>query len=280
LKSIFIFISLSTFIYANINAIVTIIPQKYFLEKIGKDKIDITTMIGKSNSPHTYKPKPSQMMSLSKADIYFSIDTQFEDKWLNKFHNINPTMKIVDLSKDIEKLTISHHSDNEDIKHTKHNSYDPHIWTSPSNVKIIIKNILDALIKIDVQNQDYYQQNYNDFLKEIIQTDIQIQNIFKRKNYKNRFVVFHPSWQYFARDYNLTQISIQVDGKDAKIKHIIFLMKNIKKQHINKIFTTPTFSNKLAIQLTQQLDIKLETINTLEYNWSQNLIYFAKKIGE
>ena len=274
MKTLFILFLFANLLYAKINAIVSIIPQKTFLQKIAGEKIDITVMVTQSNSPHTYSPKPSQMVNISKANIYFTIGVEFEKKWLDKFKSINSSMKIVDISKNIKKLHISKNE-----HHHEHETLDPHIWTSPKNVKIIAKNIYQELILLDNKNKYYYKKNYESFLQEIEETNTRLIKILDTKT-KNSFIVFHPSWQYFANDYNLTQIAIQIDGKNAKAKHIISLLKDAKQLNINKIFSSPTFSNKMAIQIAKQLNIELKTLNALDEDWSNNLINFAKSIKE
>jgi len=51
---------------------VSILPQKYFVERIGGDQVRVNVMVGPGDSPHDYEPKPSQMTSLSESDVYFS----------------------------------------------------------------------------------------------------------------------------------------------------------------------------------------------------------------
>ena len=82
---------------------------------------------------------------------------EFEHVWLPKFKNLNDKMKIVDISKNIEKIPsdISHVEDT----YAEHGTKDPHVWTAPNNVKIIANNIYEALVKVDVKHRDYYKKN-------------------------------------------------------------------------------------------------------------------------
>ena len=50
---------------------VSIVPQKYFVEKIGKGLVDVEVMVGPGANPHTYEPKPQQMAALAMAKGYF-----------------------------------------------------------------------------------------------------------------------------------------------------------------------------------------------------------------
>ena len=277
-------------LYANINAVVSILPQKNFVKAIGGDKVDVSLMVKPGNSPHTYEPKPSQMKDISKADIYFSIGIEFEESWLPKFANQNKKMKIADIGKSIEKIAMEkhHHEEESHEKHDEHHnedhhdehgSLDPHIWTSPDNVKIISKNILNNLVNIDKNNKKYYEKNYKIFIDSINDTDIKIKDILKDTKRDAKFMVFHPAWGYFAKQYNLVQVPIEIEGKTPKPRDIIRLIKEAKKQNIKAILTAPEFSDKVAKQIAKKLNIKVIKLSTLSSKWSTNLINLAKIIS-
>jgi len=269
-----ILLSFTSILYANINTVVSILPQKTFLKAIGGDHVNITVMVKPGSSPHTYEPKPSQMIDISKADIYLSIDVEFEKTWLPKFTNQNKNMQVFDVSKSITKKSISRHSHSKQPNKHKE-SLDPHIWTNTSNVKIIAKNILDALILVDKDNKNYYTNNYNNFIKKINKTKQTILTILKDIKPNSKFMVFHPAWQYFANEFNLVQMAIEIDGKSPKPKELIYILKEAKEENIKAIFTAPEFSTKTAKLLAKQLNIKVIPVSPLNPKWSKNLINLA-----
>ena len=272
---LFILLSFTSILYAKVNTVVSILPQKTFLKAIGGEFVNITVMVKPGSSPHTYEPKPSQMIDISKADIYLSIDVEFEKVWLAKFTNQNQNMKVFNVSKNIIKKTVSKHS-HSSKKYKK--SLDPHIWTSTSNVKVIAKNILDALILTDKEHAKNYTNNYNKFIKEINKTKQTIKSILKDIKEKNKFMVFHPAWQYFANEFGLVQLAIEIDGKSPKPKELISIMKEAKEENIQAIFTAPEFSTKSAKLLAKQLNIKVIPVSPLNPSWSKNLINLANAI--
>ena len=265
-KNIFILITLclSSILNANsnLNIIVSILPQQTFVKAIGQDKVNISLMVKPGNSPHTYEPKPSQMRDISKADIYFSIGVEFEKSWLPKFSNQNHNMKIINLSKNINKI------EGKDI----------HTWTSPSNVKIIAKTTYDTLVKFNSKNKTYYKQNYDKFISHINKTDAKIKSILKDTPKGTKFMVFHPGWGHFAKDYNLVQLAIEIEGKSPKPKQIAKLINIAREEKINAILTAPEFSTKIATQIANELNIQVIKITPLNPKWSQNLINLAQTV--
>jgi zinc transport system substrate-binding protein len=274
-KILFLILFLNVFILANINAVVSILPEKTFVEAIGGNKVSVSLMVQPGNSPHTYEPKPSQMIKIAKADLYFAIDVEFEKVWLPKFKDLNPNMQIIDLADHISKIPM--HGTEHDGH--DHEGSDPHIWTAPANVKIIARNIYDALVKKDPDNTDYYKKNLEIYLASIEATDRQISQLLSSLGTSRSFMVFHPSWGYFAKAYNLKQITVEVEGKEPKPKALIHLLKMAKKEKVKAIFTQPEFSDTVAKIIAKELQIPVIKVSPLAPDWSENLIKIANTIA-
>ncbi len=317
LLAIFVMVSFS---YASKQEVtVSVLPQKYFVEKIAGDKVHVNVMVKPGFSPATYAPKTSQMKKLAKSKIYFAIDVPFEDVWLDKFKNSNKDMLIVDTAKNIVKLEMEEHSHHEedgkeedheehddhhdeknehhdkhdddheekdkhddhdeDAKHhDEHEGLDPHIWTDPLIVKIQAKNILNALLQIDAKNSDYYKKNYINFMIELDVLNKKLETILKPYA-NNAFMVFHPSWGYFAKRYNLEQVTIESEGKEPKPNELIELIKDAKEHKIKIIFVSPQFSQNSAKVIAKSINGKVISIDHLSLDWNNNLIKTAQVIA-
>ncbi len=291
-KIVFIFISLVSFLYASKPEIsVSIAPQKYFLEKIVKDKFEINVMVKAGSSPHTYEPKTSQMKSLSNSKIYFYTGIEFEKAWLDKFKKSAPNTIFVDSSASIERIAMEEHSHEEEgpdgHNHEKHNDHedehdheglDPHVWLDPVLVKIQAKNIYEAVVSIDLENKEFYTKNYEEFLKELDSLDSQIKEILTP--YKEKaFMVFHPSWGYFAKRYDLEQISIEMQGKEPKPNELVELVKDAKVHNIKIIFVSPQFSQKSAKTIAKNIGGNVIAIDSLSENWTNDMLKTANEIA-
>lgn len=129
---LFIIVFLSKPVYAQekLNVVVSILPQAYFVEQIGKDKTDVSVMIPPGGNPHTYEPTPSQLTKLSQADLYIKVGSgvEFEIEWMDKLASLNKGMQICDSSKGVKLITMSEHDHHEDEggRHEKHGHHDDH----------------------------------------------------------------------------------------------------------------------------------------------------------
>ena len=281
MKKLLFLLIFTTFSFAKINIIVSILPQKIFVDKIGGDKVDTSVMVEAGSSPHNYEPKPSQMRAITKADLYFSIGVEFEKVWLEKFKNQNKNLLLADISKDINKSVMKAHQHEEHEHHKEKESIhkDPHIWVNPMNVKQIAQNIYETLIVIDKNNTTYYKKNLTNYLNELDELDIQIKDILKNTPKNATFMVFHPAWGYFAQHYELTQLPVEVEGKEPKMKALVKLMKKAKKQKVQAIFTQPELSDKSAKIIANDLNIKVIKASPLAKDWAENLTNLAKAIA-
>ena len=276
-----LFLFLQTSLFAKPSIVVSITPQKTFVQKIAGDMAKVTVMVPQGASPHSYEPKVSQMVALSKADIYFSIGVEFEEAWLGKFQSQNKNLKFIDMAAGVEKFKmVAHHHEHYNNHDKEHDELDPHIWTSPKNVAIMSQTIYEKLAQLDPQHQQLYKQNLIDFLAEIDNTDTKIKAIFKTLKPGTSFMVFHPSWGYFAKEYHLKQIAVEVEGKNPKPKEMIEIIKEAKEENVKAIFTQPEFSDKSAKTIAKETGITVEKISPLNANWSQNLILMANTIAK
>ena len=288
-KIIFLFIVMFSFLNASTQELtVNILPQKYFVEKIVKDKFTINVMVKPGASPHNFEPKPSQMKSLVASKVYFLIGDATEKNWIEKFKQNAKNTLFVDTTIGVEKIEMAKHEHEEVAQHDHkkdekdeehdHSGLDPHIWLDPVLVKIQAKNIYEAMIKIDSANSDFYKTNYEEFIKELETLDSNIKTILAPHKDK-AFMVFHPSWGYFAKRYDLEQISIEIEGKEPKPNELVELIEESKKHDIKIVFVSPQFSQKSAQAISKNIRPNVLAIDALSDNWNENLQKVSNEIA-
>jgi len=265
-----------------LNVAVSIAPQKYFVERIGGDYVSVNVIVEPGASPATYEPKPEQLKALSHADLYFTIGVPFEDAWLDRIASVSSHMIIIDTAAGIERMPMpvrleqeSHgHSDREDPEHP-----DPHIWLSPSLVKIQIKTICEALAQIDPAHSEDYQANLESFLADIDALDKEIRE--KLAGLESReFIVFHPAWGYFARDYDLEMIPIEIGGQEPSAAELTRIIADAKERHIRVILAQPEFSTKAAETIAREIGGEVLLISPLAEDWLGNLRHLADTLAQ
>lgn len=250
---------------------VSVLPEKYFVDRIGGEFVQVNVMVGPGESPHSYEPKAKQMAALSNSAIYFAIGVEFEDAWMERITSANPGLRVVDLSHNITKLQSAEAGHKGEM--------DPHIWTSPELGKTIAKNIAAVLVEIDPQHADYYQANLALLLSDIEQLQVEIKYSISQMD-THQFMVFHPGWGYFASEFGLEQIPIEVGGSEPSASELAQLIDMAKKDTIRIIFAQPEFSTQSADFIASEIGGRVILISPLAEDWLENLRLVAQTFAE
>lgn len=248
---------------------VSILPQKYFVERVGGERVIVNVMVEPGASPATYEPKPEQLAALSAADVYFSIGVPFEKAWLARIGAANSEMLMVDSVAGIERMPMGASQEN----------LDPHVWLSPKLVQAQARNIYDALAQLDPAREDAYRANLDSFIADIDALDADIRE--RLAGVENRkFMVFHPSWGYFARDYGLEMMPIEVGGQEPGAAELAALVAEAREENVKVIFAQPEFSARDAETIADEIDGEVLLISPLAPDWLDNMRRVAEIFAE
>ena len=247
--------------------IASIAPVEYLAKAVGGDKIEVQSLA--KGDVHSYEPKPNDMKAVAKARIFIAAGLEFEEAWIPRFKASAKNLVVVKSDAKIAKLKEERGEQVErDEKHEAH--ADPHVWLNPMLAITMARNISDALIDMDKANKDFYLENFQKLMNDLLAFDESAkESLAGLKNRK--FVVYHPAWGYFAAHYDLEQISIERSGKEPKIDEMASTLKMIKDENIKVIFADPNRSQKSAQILASQTGAKVELLDPLGYNLLENL---------
>ena len=247
--------------------IASIAPVGYLAKAVGGDKIEVQSLA--KGDVHSFEPKPNDMKAVAKARIFIAAGLEFEEAWIPRFKASAKNLVVVKSDAKIAKLKEERGEQAEhDKKHEAH--ADPHVWLNPMLAITMARNISDALIDMDKANKDFYLENFQKLMNDLLAFDESAkESLAGLKNRK--FVVYHPAWGYFAEHYDLEQISIERNGKEPKIDEMASTVKMIKDENIKVIFADPNRSQKSAQILASGTGAKVELLDPLGYNILENL---------
>lgn len=256
----------------------SIMPQKEFIKKIAGDKVNVVIMVPPGADPHTYEVESSKLRQVSDADIYLEVGSgiEFELTWMDKIKSINPDMVVVNTSKGINLIKMQNAENNSSGSKLESES-DPHVWTSPKNAMLMVENTYEALVKVDPTNKEYYYQNKEKYLKELIELDSETAKELDGKNI-TKMLVYHPAWGYFAQEFGLQQIAIEKEGKEPTPQTMADIISMAKKNNIKLIFTSPQVSTKNADTIAHEINGKVVIIDPLSSNYLENMENLLKII--
>ena len=272
-----------------VRAAVSISPQKYFVERIGGEMVEVTTMVPPGADPHTYEPRPSRMAALSGATLYFSMGMEFESAWLARFREMSKGMEVVPMHRGVERMAMTDHAHGhghagETEEHGGEGRDlgfpDPHIWLSPPLVRVMAGNILEALVRQDPAHAGQYRKNYAAFCREVDELDAGILELLAQNHVLGReFLVFHPSFGYFAKHYALRQTVIEVGGKEPGPAELAKLIDHARERGIKTVFVEPQFSEKSARVVAKAIGGSVARLDPLAENWPENMWAVARAVA-
>lgn len=259
----------------DLRVIVTIPPQEEFVEEVGGEDVKITVMVPPGKDPHSYGPTYEQMKEVSRADIYFKLGSglAFEEGWMEYIKETNPDMTVVDGSQGCTILDM----DGKEIEGREGYSVDPHIWLSLDNAEIMVDNLAHSMVKEDDENEDLYTENADAYTERLNSTDENISTDLA-PYIGRRFITLHPSFGYFAHEYNLTQVPIEVEGKDPGPQQVQDIIGKAKQKNISTIFVSPQFDENDAQTIADEIDGEVIGLNPLAEDYLENIKKISSKL--
>ncbi|MBI5409925.1 MAG: zinc ABC transporter substrate-binding protein [Nitrospirae bacterium] len=235
-----------------LRVLTTIAPLYSLTKNVTGDAAHVENLLPSGAGPHEYSLSPEDVMKIAQARVLIKNGVGLET-WLDKLmaeqlaHAAEKPL-IVDSSPAVEVI------DN-----------DPHIWLSPKNAVIQVKNIRDALVRADAGNKEVYTKNADKYIKHLEALDKEISG--EVGSWKKReFVSFHSAFRYLARDYGLKQAAViqEFPEKEPTPKHIADVINTIREKDIKVIFSEPRVSHKIVEAIARDLRLNVYSLDTLE----------------
>lgn len=259
---------------AKVTVFVSVLPQKYLLDRIAGDLAHVYVMVGPGQSPATYSPTPRQMTALGKARLYFSIGVPFEKVWMSKIADISPGLRIIDLRNAETEGAVGNHLSGGHL-----NEEDPHVWTSPPLAGRLALRMMDALVHADPANRRIYEVNCSMLMEDLNALDKEIRSILGSAK-GSRFVVFHPAWGHFAREYGLHQIAIESHGKSPGPRALDRVIRNAREAGIKVIYVQSQFSRRDADAVARAIGARVAALDPLAEDYIDNMMRVARELAK
>ena len=213
------------------------------VQKVGGERVHVTSLIGPNGDPHVYEPTPADAQALKKADVAFVSGLHLEG-WMDRLIKASGYKgEPVVLSTGIK--TRSMEEDGQRIT-------DPHAWNSAANAQIYVRNIVAALQKVDPQGANVYQANGERYSAQLKALDsyarAQIQNIPASQR---KVLTSHDAFGYFGDAYGVTFLSPLgfSTESEASAADVGKLIRQIKAEHVSAYF----FENSGDPRLVKQI---------------------------
>lgn len=245
-----------------LDVVVSVVPQRWLVEKIGGDRMTVEVLVEPGESPATYMPTDAQVTGLMRADLFLRIGAPFErGLWFDAVIQLG-RIRMVDQRRDV------------DLR-----GDDPHIWLSPGRLAVQARTVADALSQVDPTHRALYEGNLESLLAELTELD-RVLRLRLRPFTGREFFVFHPSWGYFADDYDLVQVAVEVGGREPSDSELTELQRRAREAKVKTVFVQPQIHGRGAQAFAAGIGAKVETLDPLAENVAANLEATARKLQQ
>lgn len=245
---------------------VSIVPEATFVSEVAGDLVDIITVIPPGFSPANYEPSAKMMEDLSNVDIYFTIGVPTE------------SVTILPQMNDIYTVHLETYvSDRYPVRMFSEDSRDPHIWLSIKRVIAMVQKIVIELSILDPDHASVFETNGDHFINELNNVDQLLQTAFANVE-QNKFIVFHPSYGYFAQDYNLDMISLEEEGKEATPQHLQEVIDMALLYDIKTVFYQAEIDSSQVQAFAEEIHGTMFMLDPLSSDYISNITEMANAI--
>lgn len=244
---------------------VSIPPQRWLVDRIGGEFVEVRVMLAAGQTPETFDPSLRQLKSLADSELYFLIGVPFESSWRETLRGAYPGLRVIDCC--------------EDILDEDERKLDPHIWTSPVKAAELAKLVFRVLVEEDPDRRNEYTANYEQLLDELSELDARARKEFsdRRTDY---FITAHASWGHMAHEYGLREVSMERNGREIGPKGMTGLLKIARREEISTLFVQPQYRSPVVRTLAREIEADVKILDPLAEDYISNMHTAIDRIAE
>ena len=259
---------------------VTIPPVRAWAEELAGDRFDVLCVVPDGGNPESFDLPPSTMARLAECPAYFSCGyLGFERAWLGKIALNNPQMQVVNMAEGIELIYGTHHHHGEEAEAHDADEHDacypdPHLWCSPRRARLMVRNMYEALCRLDPDGRAVYDENYSRLDARMALLDSTL-TARLAPDAGRAFAIYHPTLTYWAADYGVHQLALEPEGKSPSPQYLRQMVDSARHCGVEVVFVQREFDPKQAETFSREVGCRTEIINPLSYAWESESLHIA-----
>ena len=270
---------------------VSIAPLQYITEQIADSDFRINVLVPSGASPETYEPSPAQMQQVAQSQFYIHTGLiDFERNLQQAIRNNMPDVQQINVSEGVELIAgdceHNHQNNSEKIVHdhevaathghTHVQGVDPHIWTSPRELRTMADNAYRAIHEL-YPDSTVYAVNYQRLADKLQALDDSVAERLKQSGVPY-FMIYHPALTYYARAYGIDQVAIEQDGKEPSAKRLARLIEQARRDSIRVVFYQSQFPASTVEVIAEDIGAQSVRIDPLAEDVVGNISYITDLI--
>ncbi len=233
-----------------LRVVVSIYPLKSLVEQVGDDQVAVTVLVPPGTSPHTFEPRPRDVLALQKADLVVFVGMGLEHPWGERLVESAGTKPeaLVELARGVVPTPDSN----------------PHVWLSPRNGIVMVQNLVAALARRDPAHADLYRARGDSLIHALDSLDQRYRQRFAQLKHR-AFVATHAAWVYLARDYGLDLVAVvqQKPGEEPSARQVAEILQKMRQHGVRVVAVEPQLPEKAAQVLAAETGARIVRLDPL-----------------
>ena len=235
-----------------LKVVTTLFPLYDFARNVGGDAINVSLLLPPGVEPHSFEPRPEDMMTVAKADIFIYTNSGMEP-WAEKL--------LSGVTKNGKPLQIeagkgAHYSEAAAATGHDHKdgAKDPHIWLDISNAMLMVDNIANALAEGLPAKRNMFNANAAAYKARLKAVDDHFRTGLADCNTREFIHGGHYAFTYLAERYNLHYISaygVSADSEPSP-KKMMELIDTIRRHKLKSVFYEELLSPAVARSVAEE----------------------------
>jgi len=244
-----------------------------FARQVGGDRITVQSIVPVNGDVHAYEPKPADVIAFKRADLVLANGLQF-DTFMQRLAKSSETKApLVEVTQGIEPLknTEDEHGHGQEVAHDGHDhdddhghdhgdehhhgEYDPHAWQSVPNAMIYVKNIADALCKVDSAGCQAYKANASAYTQKLQALHESVKAAFAAlPKDKRTLITSHDAFGYLGAAYGLTLLAPEgtSSATEATAADVAAIIRQIREDKGSAVFMENISNPALIKQIASE----------------------------
>jgi zinc transport system substrate-binding protein len=248
--------------------VTTLFPLYDFARNVGGDKADVSLLLPPGVEPHSFEPKPADLLRIHRADI-FVYTGDFMEPWaavLVKGAGKDGPL-IVDSSRGVALQAPAQGAAEGRMDTGAHagaaHTADPHIWLDFGNAQVMVDNILAAFVEKDPANRAFYEKNARGYKARLAGLDEE----FKKGLASCATYLFvhggHSAFSYLARRYGLTYVSVYgvTPNAEPSPRRLAWIVGEMRRSGVRYVFYEELIQPRMAETLAREAGAELLPLN-------------------
>lgn len=270
----------------SISIMTSLYPLQYFAERIGGDLVKVESLLPPGSDAHTFEPTSKDMISIAESDLFIYNGLGMEsyaEKITKSLENEDTIM--VEATKGVDVIASSHdhseeghheggedaheeeHHEESDAGHEEehhHGDYDPHVWLDPNRAIGLAENIRDALIDLQPQHKDAFNQNFDELIKDLESIDNAFTSLAQESDHPE-ILVSHAAYGYWEDAYGIEQLAVAglSPTDEPSQKELKEIIETAKEHSIHYVIFEQNVTTRVAEIIQKEINAKPLKVHNL-----------------